>query len=166
MTAPDALIQLFQPWNDFYSHSKTAETIVLFLHIGGMLLAGGLAIAADRGTLRALRLTGDNRLGHITELAAVHRWVITGLGIVVVSGIALLASDIETFWGSWIFWTKMALVLLLLLNGLMMTRTERSLGSEAGETSPHWGALRRSATASLALWFTITLAGVALANLA
>src|SRR5215212_3819707 len=101
MTAPDALIQLFQPWNDFYSHSKTAETIVLFLHIGGMLLAGGLAIASDRGTLRALRLTGDNRLAHVKELAAVHRWVITGLGVVAASGVALLASDIETFWGSW-----------------------------------------------------------------
>ena len=166
MPTPNALIQLFQPWNDFYSHSKPAETIVLFLHIGGMLLAGGLAISADRGTLRALRLTGDNRIAHMKELAAVHRWVITGLVIVASSGVALLASDIETFWGSWIFWTKMALVVLLLLNGLMMTRTERSLETEAGETSPHWGALRRSATASLALWFTITLAGVALANLA
>ena len=53
---PEALVSLFQPWNDFYAHSKLAETIVTFLHVGGVLLGGGLAIAADRGTLRALRL--------------------------------------------------------------------------------------------------------------
>ena len=28
-----------------------------------------------------------------------HRWVITGLAVIVMSGVALLASDIETFFG-------------------------------------------------------------------
>jgi uncharacterized membrane protein len=100
----------------------------------------------------------------VNELGAVHRWVISGLVIVVASGLLLVTSDIETFWGSWIYWTKMALVVLLLVNGLVMTRIERALETDASDSSPNWRALHRTAISSLALWFAITLAGVALAN--
>jgi cytochrome b subunit of formate dehydrogenase len=164
MSPPESLVQLLKPWNEFYSHSKTTETIVLFFHIGALLLAGGLAIAADRGSLRALRTTVAERTVHMRELAAVHRWVITGLTVMVLSGLALLMSDIETFWGSWIYWTKMAFVVLLLVNGLMMTRVEAALARDATDTSPHWAKLHRTAVSSLALWFIITALGVALAN--
>jgi uncharacterized membrane protein len=166
MIAPESLVQALKPWADFYGDSKVAETIVVFLHIGGLLLAGGLAIGADRATLRALHLPALVRPHHMHELAAVHRWVIGGLTLVVVSGVAMLASDVDTFLGSWIFWTKMGLVLLLLLNGFMMTRTEQNLSGETSSDSPHWAKMQRIARVSLALWFTITLAGVALANVA
>jgi hypothetical protein len=164
MPAPDALIQFFEPWSDFYSHSKAAVTIVQFLHIGGLLLAGGLAIAADRGTLRALRLAAAERHGHLRELAAVHRWVLTGLVIVVLSGVALFTSDIETFFGSWIFWTKMLVVVALLTNGLVMTRTEHALRQNASSDAPQWRTLHRVAISSLTLWLVIAAFGVALAN--
>jgi hypothetical protein len=163
---PEFLVEMLKPWNDFYSHSKAAATTVVFLHTGALLLAGGFAIAADRSTLRALRLGVESRVQPMKELAAVHRWVITGLAIMVTSGLALLASDIETFWGSWIYWVKMSLVVLLLVNGLIMTRTEGSLAVDASDASPHWRSLRRTAVTSLTLWFTITLLGVALANIA
>ena len=165
MTPPEALVQLLQPWNDFYSHSKTAATLVIFLHTGGLLLAGGFAIAADRGTLRALR-AGGNRGHQIAELRAVHQWVITGLAIVVISGVALFAADIETFWPSWIYWAKMLLVALLLANGLLMTRHEAGVEKDPSDASPHWRGLHRTAVTSLVLWFATTLAGVALENLA
>lgn len=165
MLVPEALVNLFQPWNDFYSHSKPAETVVQYLHIGGLLMAGGLAIAADRGTLRAMRIAAADRSHYTRELAAVHRWVLTGLTVVVLSGLALLASDIESFFGSWIFWTKMGFVLLLLLNGLQMTRIEAALQRDAGEASPQWARLRRTALTSLVLWFVIAAFGVALVNL-
>jgi hypothetical protein len=161
---PKGLVDALQPWNDFYSHSKTAVTVVTFLHVGGLLLAGGLAIAADRGSLRALRLAAGERTHYMRELASVHRWVLTGLSVVVVSGLALLAADIETFFGSWIFWAKMALVLLLLLNGVRMTRIEDALRRDASADSVHWTALHRVAMTSLALWFVIAAFGVALAN--
>jgi uncharacterized membrane protein len=163
---PEFLIELLKPWNEFYGHSKGAETLVVFLHTGGLLLAGGFAIASDRATLRALRLGADARVQQMKELAAVHRWVITGLGVIVISGLALLTSDIETFFGSWIYWVKMALVAMLLVNGLMMTRTEASLAKDAGDASPHWGSLRRTAVTSLTLWFTVALLGVALSKVA
>jgi len=166
MLVPEALVNLLKPWNDYYSHSKAAETVVQFLHIGGLVLAGGLAMSADRGTLRALRIAAADRTHYTRELGAVHRWVLTGLTIVVVSGVALFASDIETFFGSWVFWTKMGLVALLLLNGLQMTRIEAALRRDASDASPHWPQLRRTAITSLVLWFVITAFGVTLANLA
>jgi len=165
MSLPESFVQFFQPWNDFYSHSKGAETVVQFLHIGGLVLASGLAIASDRGTLRALRGPAGERPYHMRELAAVHRWVITGLVVIVLSGLALVTADIDTFFGSWLFWTKMALVVLLLINGLMMTRAEASLRRDASEASPAWMALRRSAMVSLFLWFVIAALGVAIVNL-
>ena len=165
MTTPESLVHLLKPWADFYSHSKVTETIVQFLHIGGLLLAGGLAISADRATMRTLRLPASQRSAHMKELASIHRWVITGLVVIVASGVALLTADIETFFGSWIYWTKMGLVVLVLINGLMMTRAENALELDAGDASPHWNNLRRVAISSMALWFTIALAGVALVNL-
>ncbi|MGE5101410.1 MAG: hypothetical protein ACM3SX_15585, partial [Deltaproteobacteria bacterium] len=62
------------------------------------------------------------------------------------------------------YWTKMALVVVLLTNGWMMTRTEASLRRDATETSPHWRSLHRTAVTSVTLWFVIAAFGVALAN--
>jgi hypothetical protein len=166
MKPPEFLVSLLQPWNDFYSHSKTAATIVVFLHVGGLLLAGGFAIAADRATIRSMGTSASARAAQLKELGATHRLVITGLTVVVLSGLALLTSDIETFWGSWIYWLKMALVAVLLLNGYRMTRIEKALEIDPSETSSSWTALHRTAVASLALWFATTFVGVALANFA
>lgn len=162
---PHALVHLLQPWNDFYSHSKVTQTIVLFAHIGGLVLGGGLALATDRATFRLGRLAPNERALRLTDLAVAHRTVLAGLSISITSGLLLLASDIETFFGSWIFWTKMILVGLLLANGFLMTRAELWLARDATDTSPGWGRLRTAAIASGVLWYTVTLAGVALANL-
>lgn len=165
MIVPDSIVQLLKPWNHFYSHSKAAETIVQALHIGGVLMAGGLAIAADRSTLRALRTPASDRVFPMRELAAVHRWVLTGLVVVVISGLGMLTADVETFFGSWIYWTKMALVVVLLINGLMITRLENELHADPGERSPYWPRLRARSITSIVLWFTITVFGVSLVNL-
>jgi hypothetical protein len=162
MLPPESLVHALQPWNDYYSHSKAAEIIVTCLHVGGLLLAGGLAIGADRGTFRAMHYPIAERPRHLRDLADVHKWVLAGLALVLVSGLLLLAADVETFAGSWLFWTKMALVLVLLVNGFVMTRTERVLAGQPGATSPAWGRLHRVAIASVSLWFVIAFAGVAL----
>lgn len=164
MSAPDALVQITKSWNEFYSHSKTAETIVTFCHVGGLLLGGGAAVASDRATFRALRGEAEHRGHHLRELAAVHPFVLTGLAITFVSGILLFASDVDTFFSSWIFWLKMALIVLLLVNGGFMTRVEKALRGDESIESPAWGRLHRTAVSSVVLWFAITLAGVALVN--
>jgi hypothetical protein len=164
ITPPAALIALLKPWADFYGDSKATETFVTALHIGGLLLAGGLAIATDRSTLRALALPVTERTSHLRELAAVHRWVLAGLSIVLVSGVALATADLETFWASKVYWIKMGLVVVLLYNGFVMTRTEQLLARDSSDTSRGWLTLRRVAVSSLALWFAIAILGVVLVN--
>lgn len=161
-----ALARLFEPWAHLYADSKVIATIVTFGHIASLLMAGGLAVATDRATLRALRLAAEERGRHLEDLSGVHRLVVGGLTLSIITGLLLFASDVETFIGSWIFWLKMALICVLLANGYAMTRAERSLRAEAAESSPAWGSLRRTALTSVGLWYAITLAGVALMNIA
>jgi hypothetical protein len=161
---PPSLVDLFKPWSDFYGHSKLAETIVVFVHVGGLLLGGGIAVATDRATLRALGRPLGERAHQRAELSTTHRWVVTGIALIALSGVALVTSDIETFWGSPIYWTKMALVVALLLNGLLITRAEASLARNDDEAAPGWRTLHRTAVTSLGLWFCITALGIALVN--
>lgn len=165
MVVPEAIVQLLKPWNEFYSHSKAAETVVQSLHIGGVVLAGGLAIASDRSTLRALLMPAPDRAFPMRELAAVHQWVLAGLTIVVISGLGLLTADIETFFGSWLYWTKMTLVVLLLLNGWFIVRTESDLRANPAEGAPGWSRLKARSITSICLWFLILILGVSLVNL-
>jgi hypothetical protein len=161
---PESLISLLKPWSDFYDHSKLAKTIVVSLHVGGLLLGGGLAVAADRATVRSMRATPEGRSLSLRELGTTHRWVLTGLTLVILSGFAMLASDLENYWGSWLYWTKMVLFVVLLWNGWGMTRAEASLRVDAGADSSAWARLHRAAVVSMSLWFAITVLGVAVVN--
>ena len=165
MNAPTELVRLAGPWGDLYSNSKGLETTITFLHVGGLLLGGGLALATDRTTLRAIRQAVHERAQHLEALGSVHRIVLSGLAITFVSGILLFLADVKTFWGSWVFWLKMALILALLINGLVMTRAEQSLRATGlREDDRAWNHLHNTAMVSLVLWYAITLAGVALLN--
>jgi hypothetical protein len=165
-TTSAALARLLEPWAHLYADSKLIATVITFGHIASLLMAGGLAVATDRTTLRALRLAANERGRHLEELSGVHRLVVGGLALSLGTGLLLFASDIETFAGSWIFWLKMAMIGVLLSNGYAMTKAERELRADAAESSPAWTRLRRTALMSVALWYAITLAGVALANVA
>jgi hypothetical protein len=158
---------VLKPWKDAFSNSTSISTTVITVHIIALLFAGGLAIAADRTTLRAFRATSEARAAHLEELAAVHRPVLIALTLLFVSGVLLFTSDIETFATSPLFWAKMTLIVLLLVNGAVLQRTETGLraASAGGDvTSPLWRRLRASSYASLTLWTLTAIAGVVLAN--
>jgi uncharacterized membrane protein len=170
---PEALATLVAPWAKFYSHSKVATTIVTFLHIAPIVIGGGFGIAFDRATLRLRHEEPGARERHLAELHAVHPYVIGGLVLSFASGVAMLAADLDTFLGSWVFWTKMGLIALLLVNGAIMMRVETALRAMAtgdGDASlplvaDSWGRLRVVSISSVVLWIVITFAGVVLANL-
>ena len=160
-----SLAKLAAPWAHVYGDSKVISAAVTFLHLAPLVIAAGAAFAADRATLRVVREGPAERARQLKDLAAIHKVVLFGLAISVVSGLALFFSDVETFLPSVFFWIKLILVGALLLNGYLMTRTEAAL-SRSAESQPLWSRMRTLALLSAFLWLATTLAGVVLTEFA
>ena len=163
--ASSPLARLVEPWNGLYSDSKAVATAVMFFHLVPLLIAGGAALTADRATIRASRLSVEDRTRQLGELARTHAIVLVGLTLSFISGVLLFLSDVDEFLGSPWFWVKLGAVGLLLVNGFVMTRTERALAN-GGDHGVLWGRLRTISVLSLTLWIATTLVGVALTNYA
>lgn len=169
MVAPLVQLEHFTaPWQSAFSNSKVISTSITGAHLFALFVGGGFAIAADRATLRALRGDVQVRARQLVELRHVHRPVLIAMAVLFVSGVMLALSDVKTFATAPTFWIKMALVLLLVLNGAVLTKTEQSLGN-GGITTEHqerqlWTRLRASSWCSLFLWSATLVAGVILQN--
>ena len=163
-TLIETLIRWCAPWQTFYGDSRLTEIAVTSVHVVAMLLGGGFAVAADRLTLRTTRHDPADRMAMLDELQSVHRPVMIGLAALFASGVALAASDVETFAASPAFLVKLALVVLLSLNGLVMLRAERRLRLDP--TEARWGTLRLVSWLSLVLWVSTAVVGVVLVNAA
>jgi hypothetical protein len=156
-----SIAELADTWSSIYSTSPAIKSALAFTHIGALVAGGGAAIAADRTTLRAMR-RGQAALDHELEhLHHVHRFVIVGLALVIVSGLLLMFADLDAYLAAPVFWIKMALVVLLMANGALVMRGGRR--THAGDPSgPRL--LRMAAISSLTLWFGTTLVGAILLN--
>jgi hypothetical protein len=143
-------------WARLYADHKAMSGGVTYVHLAGILLAGGFAVSADRAALRWSPAAGSAEL---QNAFTVHRWVITGLGLTLVSGVGMLLADLDTYLTSAVFWTKMGLVALLIANGYLKLRAEAGL-RDGGVSA--WPRLRRTAIASIVLWFAVLLAGTTL----
>ena len=162
-----ALARAAEPWREVYSNATPVSTAVLFTHLAALVVGGGLAIAADRATLRAARATvgaAEARARQLAELAGAHRTVIVSRAVAAASGALLFLADVEEYARSAVFWTKMALVVLLLANGWLMTRVEGDLAVGGPRAEGLWGRLRAHAAASVLLWLATLFVGVALSN--
>jgi uncharacterized membrane protein len=162
--AIETIEALCKPWADLYSHTKALQAGVEFLHVGGLLVGGGFALASDRAALRALSASFEQRKHVLADFSTIHRPVVLALTVSVVSGLLMLASDTGTFLVSPVFWTKMTLVLLLLANGFLVMRTEQQLNADSSPRNPAWPRFKFGAIASITLWLGTTLAGVILLN--
>jgi hypothetical protein len=156
---PATLVDAAGAWATIYSNHAALRIGVLFCHFAGLVAGGGLAVAADRGTLRLARRSEAERAAHLDELHAIHRVVISGLALTFASGILMVGADLEAILGSRVYWAKMALVALLIANGATMQRAERAARAVPLEG---WPRLHRAAMLSLVLWFLIVFAGTVL----
>ena len=162
-SAVQILAGWLQPWATFYADHRWLQTTVVFVHLSGIFLGGGFAIAADRDTfiaLRAARLSGQIR--HLGRLRTVHKPVMLGLILALASGFLLYAADIKHFSGSMVFWSKMLLLGALLTNGYLLKRTEETLNTGQPDSPLLWGRLWKISVASMALWLAVILAGTLL----
>jgi len=159
-----SLEELFAPWQSAYSDSTIISTTVTALHLIGMLVGGGLAIAADRATLRISNEQPGERERHLGELNAIHRPVLIALAILFLTGVLMVTSDVETFLNSPVLWIKLGLVALLVFNGVLLERTETSL--RRGNDKASWGKLRVAAMFSIGLWIATLVAGTVLVSAA
>lgn len=161
-------VEVVAPWQTVYENSTLLATSIIALHLTALLVGGGLAIAADRSTLRVESAAPDDRHRQLAELGAVHRPVLAALTVLFVSGIALTAADLETYLVSPIYWIKFGFIVLLLMNGLVMQRTEGALrrdsALEPAMVQSLWRRMRWSAWSSIALWITTLVLGTALVN--
>jgi hypothetical protein len=150
MSVVGQLATVLEPWQSIYADSTLISTSITALHVVALVVGGGIAIATDRMTLRVRAGTAEQQENHARELAAVHRPVLVGLVVIIVSGLLMAAADVEVFLTSPVFWIKMTLVVLLLVNGLVMQRSASRLTA--------------SARVSVTLWALITILGVVLAG--
>jgi uncharacterized membrane protein len=156
------LSHLVESWNSLYANHAALRTGIQFMHIGGLVVGGGCAITADLATITAAREGSAARTIHLDLLKRTYGLIVLGLVALFISGVLLFAADVETFWHSWIFWLKMGLIALLLINGALLLLVER----QANRVEPRaWARLHFTATTSLWLWFLTTLAGAALPNI-
>jgi len=144
--------------------SDAVTTAVLALHVVALVVGGGFALARDRVTLAARHRPEGGRL---SELGATHRTVGTALAISVATGATLFFFQAERYLLSGIFWVKMALVVALAGNALVMQVAERNV-REAGATtaSPQstahasaWRQVVATAQVSSVLWILVAIAG-------
>ena len=159
MVASALLPHIIARWARLYADSKVVSTSFTYLHLAGVLVGGGFAIAADRGALRLPPERGPERSSDLASLTTVHRWVIAGLALTFVTGLFMLLADLDTFLPSVVFWTKMGLIALLLVNGYVKLRDEAALLNGVDSA---WRRLRRTTVWSLVLWFAVLLAGTIL----
>lgn len=168
MTLVSQLAELLAPWQDLYNDSVPLSTAVTTVHLVALVVGGGLAIAADRASLRLSGRGEAERSLHLAEMRSIHRPVLISLVLLFLSGVLLFAADVETFATSWIFWTKMGLIALLLANGAVLERTESRLRtrSEDGAQARRWRRLRWASVLSITLWLLTAVAGEVLVNAA
>ena len=151
---------LLGAWADLYGGSSLVAIAVTFLHLAGLLAAGGIALALDRSVLRAVKDPTPSS-SVLEELSASHSVVIGGMALIVITGVLMTAADASFYLSSGVFWLKMILFAVLTANGWVLKRHGDGLLEDGlvHERLVRLGtALRRSAF----LWFATLLAGVVL----
>jgi len=162
------MVALAEPWQRLYAHSTIIPTLVLFGHVSGLFVAGALTFSTEVGALRLDSTDDAARRRYLGGATPARTAAAAALAVAIISGVLLFLADLEAFAVSRVFWTKMGLVGLLLLNALAASRLDaRLLRADDAAADQHEGLWRRrraSARATAVLWFALILSGSALAS--
>jgi uncharacterized membrane protein len=149
---------LTDSWAAYYSDHQMVSLAIRYLHIAALMVGGGTALAIDRVVLgTARRDTDDRRHAAMQALAGSHSVVVPSLVIVTLSGVLMTAADWDTFVASRLFWIKMGLFALLLVNGGLLVAAERRYAS--GADVAKWRRVLAASGASVVLWLVILWIG-------
>jgi hypothetical protein len=157
MHVPAAISDALTWWAAAYGDHRLLSVSIRFLHIAGLVIGGGTAIVTDRAILRGARGSSDERVSAMASLHRSHRTVVPALVLVVSTGVLLSAGDLSTFLASRIYWVKLALVALLLVNGAGLVAAERLAARRDA-----WRRLAFGSAASLTLWIVLLFVGTLL----
>jgi hypothetical protein len=122
---PPVLIGLLSWWTDYYGDHRLISVSIRFLHLAGIVLAGGTGLFSDRRVLRAARTRSEPPEAVLAFLGKTHTHVIAWLLVVIITGALMTAADTATFLVSLVYWIKMAAVALLVVNGTALVLLER-----------------------------------------
>ena len=157
MHVPAALSNAVAWWAAAYGDHRLLSVSIRFLHIVSLVIGGGTAILTDRAILRGARGGADERASALAVLHRSHRTVVPALVVVVASGVLLSTADVSTFFASPIYWVKLALVAVLLINGAGLVAAERLVARR-----DVWRRLAFASAASLTLWIVLLFVGTLL----
>jgi hypothetical protein len=129
---------------------------ILFLHTLGLVMVAGVSIAIDLWILRGAPA------GAPLNLLGLTRTMWLGFGINLLSGIALLLAYPAKALTNWVFYSKMALVLVGVYVAVRINRELAARGGVGGVLAVPVD-MRRWAVVSLAIWAAATVTGRLLA---
>ena len=112
--------------NSYYGNHQALSVTIRYVHLAALLVGGGTALAIDREIFRLRRSLPQARDAAIARLNRAHALVIASIVFIVASGFLMAGADVETYLVSPTFWTKMALVVMLLINGAVLARAGRT----------------------------------------
>ena len=156
---PDVTAWMTQ-WSAYYGNHAALSTTITYLHLAGLVVGGGAAVTTDRQILRAWHRGGERRPATLLDVAAVHAFVVGGLLVTAATGGLMLFADFDTFKVSPIFWVKMTLVGLLLVNGAVLNWAEGLARRTDGARG--WPLLGTVSVISMALWMATLFLGTCL----
>ncbi|MGE3274396.1 MAG: hypothetical protein AB7O67_04750 [Vicinamibacterales bacterium] len=154
---PAALQTVMTSWAVYYADHQLASAIVRYLHLAGLLVGGGTALAIDRQVLLSARRGMGARASAVAALDGSHAVVVPALALVVATGVLMALADLSTFLDSGVFWFKMAAVGLLLANGAGLVVSERAFLRSGAVVA--WRRLVVASGVSFVLWLVILWLG-------
>lgn len=124
--------------------------VILTLHLIGIAFFGCMIFLTD---LRLLGITlGKLPAAKVIESLRLPKQI--GFGIVATCGLLMASSKAEEYYYNWLFWTKMSLLALIAIHGLVFGRSVYRNPSGPDPTRA-----KIAAALSLVLWTGVMIAG-------